>query len=133
MLSPGCLCENTLKGVSTARYIKNKFGPTPVEFKKIVEQMIKEGEIVQVAKPHFKYQQKKYLPLRKADLSSLSAQELALIDDVLNRLSDMNADRISEYSHNDIPWLAAEPGQIIEYESVFYRTGEYTRRGEDDS
>jgi len=40
----------------------------------------------------------------------------------------MNAAQISDYSHNDVPWLTTEKGKIIEYESVFYRTIPYSVR-----
>jgi len=109
-----------------ATYIKNRYGPTPIEFKKIADKMIKDEEIIKVESSYFEYPQTKYLPLRKADLSKLKAHEIEVIGDVLNRLSDMNAVQISEYSHNDVPWLTTEDGKIIEYESVFYRTSPYS-------
>ena len=56
------------------------------------------------------------------------SHRIALIDDVLNRLSDMTAAQISEYSHNDVPWLTTEKGKAIEYESVFYRNPPYSLR-----
>ena len=49
-----------------ATYIKNKYGPTPVEFVKIVEKMIKDGEIEKVKSEYFKLQQTKYLPRQEA-------------------------------------------------------------------
>lgn len=111
-----------------ATYIKNRYGPTPVEFKKVIDEMIKENSIVRIESKYFEYPQTKYLPLRKPDLSTLRADEIALIDNVLNRLSDMNAEQISDYSHNDVPWLTTGDGEIIEYESVFYRTDLYSMR-----
>ena len=111
-----------------ATYIKNHYGPTPIEFKKVVDKMTEDKEIIKVESNYFKYPQTKYLPLRKADLSKLKAHEIEAIDDVLNRLSDMNAVQISEYSHNDVPWLTTEDEKIIEYESVFYRTSPYSMR-----
>ncbi len=111
-----------------ATYIKNRYGPTPIEFKKIVDKMIKDEEIIKVTSNYFEYPQTKYLPLRKPDLSILMANEIEIIDEVLNRLSDMNAAQISEYSHNDIPWLTTENGKFIEYEAVFYRTSPYSVR-----
>ncbi len=116
-----------------ATYMKNTYGPTPVEFKKIVDKMIADEEIVKVAGKYFPFPQTKYLPLRKPDLSELKATEKELIDDVLCKLSEMNATQISEYSHNDVPWLTTEDGKAIEYESVFYRTSPYSVReyGED--
>jgi transcriptional regulator with XRE-family HTH domain len=110
-----------------ASYIKNRYGPTPVEFKKIVETMM-EKDIVKVESKYFDYPQTKYLPLRKPDLTKLKASEIAVIDDVLHRFSDMNANQISDYSHGDVPWLTTGEGKIIEYESVFYRTAPYSVR-----
>lgn len=111
-----------------ATYIKNRFGPAPIEFQKIVGRMIKEKEITKIENEYFKYPQTKYLPLRKANLSKLRANEIEIIDDVLKRLSDMSATQISKYSHNDVPWLTTDDGKAIEYESVFYRTIEYSVR-----
>lgn len=110
-----------------AVYIKNYYGPTPVEFGKIVEKMTGK-EIVRVKSSYFDFPQTKYLPLRKPDLTKLKASEIEAIDNVLNKLSDMNAKQISDYSHNDVPWLTTEDEKIIEYESVFYRTVPYSVR-----
>jgi transcriptional regulator with XRE-family HTH domain len=111
-----------------ATYRKNHYGPTPIEFKKIVDKMIAAKEIERVESSYFSHPQTKYLPLRKPDLSGLKATEIAIIDEVLHRFSDMNAKQISDYSHGDVPWLTAEDGGIIEYESVFYRTAPYSVR-----
>jgi len=110
-----------------ATYIKNHFGPTPKEFVKIVKEM-EEKELIKIKNEYFRYPQTKYLPLRKPDLKILQAHELEIIDEVINRLSEMNATQISEYSHGDVPWLTTENGKIIDYESVFYRTAPYSVR-----
>jgi len=114
-----------------ATYKKNKYGPTPIEFRKVIDQMIEANEIVKIPDKYFNYPQTKYLPLRNPDLSQLSAPEMDIIDHVLNRLSDMNAGQISEYSHNDVPWLTADEGGILRYEAVFYRTPAYSVRKDD--
>ena len=111
-----------------ATYIKNNYGPTPKEFIKIIDEMKIQKEIIQVEDSYFQYPLRKYLPLRPPDLSRLKANELKMIDEILEKLSDMNGMQISEYSHNDVPWLTTDDGEIIEYESVFYRTPEYSVR-----
>ena len=94
----------------------------------LVRKMIADKEIVKVKDSYFDYPQTKYLPLRKANLSGLKANESELVDGVLNKLSDMNASEIRDYSHGDVPWLTTEDGKVIEYESVFYRTHPYSVR-----
>jgi len=43
----------------------------------------------------------------------------------------MNAARISEYSHGDIPWLTTDDEKPIDYELVFYRNPPYNVRAYD--
>lgn len=116
-----------------ATYIKNHHGPTPVEFRTIVEGMIKNGEIMQVKGKYFDYPQRKYLPIRDPDLTKLKdARELQHIDEVLARLGDKNAAELSEYSHEDVPWMVAKDGKPLDYEAVFYRTPKTSVRNYDD-
>jgi len=115
-----------------ARYIKNHYGPTPVEFKKIVEEMEEKGEIERVKSKYFQYEQKKYLPRRESDLRILSAREVKHIDEVLARLSDKSANELIEYSHSDVPWRVHKDGEIISYESVFYRDTDHSIRNYED-
>jgi len=115
-----------------ATYIKNHFGPTPIEFKKIADKMIEEKELLKLSEKYFKFTQKKYLPLRNPDLSLFSAREMNHINDVLSRLSDKNAKEMEIYSHEDIPWKTTEYGKAIPYESVFYRDEHYSVRNYED-
>jgi transcriptional regulator with XRE-family HTH domain len=111
-----------------ATYIKNKYGPTPVEFKKIVDFMKNKSEIEIVRSVYFRHEQRKYLPLRQPDLSVLSGREIEHINEVLARLGNKNAMELSTYSHEDVPWVTADNGDVLEYEAVFYRTPKTTVR-----
>ncbi len=115
-----------------ATYIKNHFGPTPVEFKKVIESMESKGELETVKSNYFQHGQTKYLPKRQANLSVLSANEIKHIDEVLARLSNKNATELSNYSHEDIPWIVTKENQPIKYEGVFYRTEKTSVRNYDD-
>ena len=115
-----------------ATYIKNHYGPTPVEFKAIIDNMIQNDEVVKVEGKYFNYPQRKYLPIRRPDLNVLSGREIEHIDDVLARLADKNAKEMENYSHEDIPWKTAENGKPLSYESVFYRDERYSVRNYED-
>jgi len=111
-----------------AKYIKNHFGPTPIAFRRIVNDMIKNGEIEEIKTKYFCHDQTKYLPVKKANLKNLSAREIQHIDEVLNRLANKSAAELSDLSHKDVPWITAEEGQEVDYEAVFYRTPETSVR-----
>lgn len=115
-----------------AKYIKNHFGPTPIEFKKITDQMIEKGELEKIKSKYFQHEQKKYLPRRSPNLKILSAQEVQHIDEVLARLAWKNANELSEYSHSDTPWRVHEMGDEISYETVFYRDDDHSVRNYED-
>lgn len=121
--------EEQLMGL---QYKKNHHGPSPVGFGDIVEQMEKKNELLRIRSKYFRYDQKKYIPMREPDLSKFSALELQHIDEVLGRLSDMNATQIREYSHGDIPWKVRKTGETLDYEMVFYRADPYSVRSYDD-
>jgi len=117
--------ETQLMGLS---YIKNTFGPTPVDFAKIIKQMEKDTQIEEIKTEFYKHEMVKYLPLEKPDLTLLSAQELEFIDSVLEKHSDKTATELSAFSHKDIPWLGAKYKEVLDYEAVFYRTPETSVR-----
>jgi transcriptional regulator with XRE-family HTH domain len=113
-----------------ATYQKASYGPLPVEFETIVAKMIADGEIELHRRVYHEHEQKKYLPLQLPDLSVFSGQELEVIDDVIARIAHMGARQISNYAHKDVPWATAEDGEVIPYETVFYRTAAYSVREE---
>ena len=88
-------------------YIKNTFGPTPVDFAKLTKEMEKSGEIEIVKTKRFSHDMTKYLPLVEADLSLLSGTELAHIDKTIEKYGHKSAKELSDYSHKDIPWIGA--------------------------
>lgn len=105
-----------------AKYIKNTYGPSPVMFAKIVEELEKEEKIEKVKAKFHSYDQVKYLVNSKElDISALSSKELEHISWEIRRLGDMTATQISELSHLDTPWVVAEDREELKYEHVFYR------------
>lgn len=121
------LFETYLTG---AAYRKISYGPAPRDFQEIVKEMINEGRLKKVTAEYYGKTQKKYLPLVNADVNqwNWSAREKAVIDNVIERLSSMDATTISDYSHNDIPWEVTKDKETIDYDTVFYRKRPYSVR-----
>ena len=117
--------EEQLMGLT---YIKNSYGPTPREFKKVVEEMQQDGLLDIVETEHFSHTQKKYFPVSAPDLSKLNGQEMEMIDSVIKRYSDLSASQLSDLSHQDTPWQMAEDKEDINYEYAFYRPERFSVR-----
>src|SRR5574344_1159317 len=62
------LFEEQLMGL---KYIKNTYGPTPVDFAKLIKEMEDDKQIVEANAKYFNKDQKKYLPRVKPDLSKI--------------------------------------------------------------
>mgnify|MGYP001218816108 FL=1 len=102
-------------------------GPAPCEFEDIIAEM-KDRQIQEIHSSYYDKPQIKYLALVEPDINKLSARQKEVIDKVIETLSDYDANKISEYSHDDVPWQATEEKEIIDYELVFYRTPAYSVR-----
>ena len=125
--------EKTGRSITGTRYIKNHFGPTPTDsFQDVIEEMKKRKEIEEVKVKYFKYEQVKYLPTIPPQFKHLSAEEVQHIDGVLKRLGDKSAKEISELSHRDMPWVATEDQQTIDYQLAMYRTAELSTETNQD-
>lgn len=116
-------------------YLKNHYGPTPLLFEKIIDDMVKGGEVEVIKSKFYQYPQTKYLvnPKLEPDLSVLTGKEQEHIDWELQRLSDLTANQLTELSHKDAPWVSTENGKPLDYESVFYRAPDTSEREYDDT
>ena len=116
-------------------YVKNHHGPTPLLFENLISDMVKNGEVEIVKSKFYQYPQTKYLvdPAIEPALSILNGQEKEHIDWELQRLSDLTANQLSDLSHKDVPWISAENGKPLDFESVFYRTPETSVREYDST
>jgi transcriptional regulator with XRE-family HTH domain len=111
-----------------ATYRKLPFGPVPQKLESIINQLVTQGDLQKVKCEYHGYTQTRLLPLQKTDLTHLKASEIDVIDKVIVSLSDWSATSISDYSHNDMPWLASKDGDEINYELAFYREPPYSVR-----
>lgn len=123
------LYEEHLTG---AKYKKIPFGPVPQNLSSIINKMIENEQLKCIKTTYHNFPQKRYIPLVKPDLTQLSAAEKSVIDNVILQLSDWNANKISEYSHKDIPWLATKENEFISYNLAFYRELPYSVRVYED-
>lgn len=123
------LYEEHLTGAS---YKKLPYGPVPQKLDAIINQLIESGQLKRIKTEYHGFPQTRYVPLEKPDLTQLSAAEKTVIDNVIQQMSDWNANKISDYSHKDMPWLATADGDFISYNLAFYRELPYSVRVYDE-
>lgn len=118
--------EKNFQSITGVEYIKLPRWPVPKIMDLILPQMEQEQLVKQIEIPYFGYTQQRILPLVAPDMSIFSASEIIEIDDVLRKYSDKSADRLSERSHNDMPYKATKNiGDTISYGLVGYRDPMY--------
>ena len=99
--------------ITDAVYIKRQFGPVPRDILASRARLVESGAIVERETLHFGFQQKQMIALREPDLSFFTAQEISIVDRVLNAICNGHtASSISELSHNDV-WQVAEIGEEL--------------------
>lgn len=123
------LFEEKLTGET---YLKYPFGPAPCDFDEVVFELEFEEAIRETECDYGTYRQIKFFSNTEPDISKLSKDELNFIDKTIDTYSRYSAKQVSEYSHNDVPYIAAEDFQELDYEMVFYRTSELSVRNYDD-
>lgn len=109
------------KSITGESYFKLPRGPAPSHFDAIVKKLVKDGLVEEKHSKYCGFSQKKVIPICEPKLDKLNGEEMKVIERVVNRLSSMSANQVSEYSHEDLPWKATGDGKEIDYELVFYR------------
>jgi hypothetical protein len=63
--------------------------------------------------------QKRTVNLREANLNIFTGAEIAMVDFIIDSLSDCDAQTVSDISHRMVGWQIAVEGEEIAYETVF--------------
>lgn len=67
------------------------------------------------------YFQQRFIPNAPVEENAFSHEEKSIIQDVIDRYSDLSAREISEKSHEDKPWQIANDMGLISYDLVKFR------------
>jgi hypothetical protein len=95
--------EHSGQAITGAEYFALPNGPAPKALVPIREEMIKDRDLAIVRRTL----QHRPVALRDADLTAFSAQEIAIVDQVIAALRHKNAEMVSELSHAFLGWKAA--------------------------
>jgi len=115
--------------ITGQEYFRIEYGPAPKRLLPLKEEMIQDGDCIEVERNYFGQLQKVVVALREPDLSAFSGTEIALVDQIVKECSNLNAKEISGESHGFVGWQIADDQEDIPYELALVNFGEVT---EDD-
>lgn len=99
-------------------YRKLPFGPCPVDFPRIQEEMVRTKLIAIHARRVYDLSSQRVLPLQRSTFNLLSGRDVAIVNGWIRHFWKWTAKRVSEYSHGKA-WSLAQESKLIPYEAVF--------------
>jgi hypothetical protein len=113
------------KPITGSEYVKMEFGPAPKRIREIKEEMEKEKSLGLQNLPLRKW--RRPVNLREPDLRQFSAEQISLVDAIIDAIKDKDGIVISELTHDWLCWkMTPGLGQTIPYETVFLSHAEPT-------
>lgn len=104
------------KPITGAEYRRLQFSPAPVRLLAIERALTSTNAVVKRATvAPGGHQENRLIPLRTADLSLFEAEEIAIVDQVVEALKDHTAKDVSECSHRFPGWGFAGDNEVIPY------------------
>ena len=102
-----------------ATYKKRPKGPTCEQLLSVTNELRNQKDLSVKIVDYFGYEKREYNPLRKAQKDRFNADEIELLDELIDFVCrDHTAKTISDFSHQ-LPWELVEFGDEIDYNSAF--------------
>ncbi len=105
--------------ITGMEYMHLPYGPGPRKLLPIRQEMEHNGELAIQPAVVQGMSQKRPVNLRPPELSEFTAEQIALVDRVIDLLKEATGFQVSSYTHGWHGWIAAEDKETIPYETVF--------------
>jgi hypothetical protein len=110
--------------ITGATYQRLDRGPAPRQLLPVQRELLDEKRIRIERRQRFSYVQKRIVPCDEPNLDLFDADEIALVDEIIEVLRDQSATDVSAISHSlSAGWQIADPFEDIPYSSVFLSAG----------
>jgi len=115
--------------ITHQEYRKLEHGPVPSKLPVIQQELIAQNALAIQERDYYGNKQKRPIALREARLDSFAAQEVALIDEVIQDLWGLSATEVSALSHAFDGWELADYKEVIPYSVIRVSTSELSASG----
>ena len=106
------------KPITGLAYIKQPYGPVPEPFFTVRDSMVGKDIVIRTQATLGDREQQRVIAMREPDLSLFSAEDIAIVDQVIELVWKLNAEQVSNMSHG-LAWLAAKDKERIPYQAAY--------------
>lgn len=114
-----CAYQRRRSAITGDAYFKLPQGPAPRRMKPLLRTMIADGDLSIKKTEYFGKKQKRPIACRAPKLDAFSQEELAIVDDYIERFWGKSAKEVSDLSHGFIGWELADLKEEIPYYMAF--------------
>jgi uncharacterized phage-associated protein len=108
------------RSITGAEYQKLRFGPAPRRLTPVRERLIRNGDgRLDQRVDALGYVHHELVALRAPRTDLFTAEELRLVDEVIDELRERSASQVTELSHREAGWQLVAEGETIPYELAF--------------
>lgn len=101
------------KSLTGVRFTKQKNGPVAAAMVPVIKELVDEGALVVNDVSYYSFSKKEYITKKQPNLSLFTADEIQLIDRMIDAVCDLHtAASISDATHTE-SWEIAEMGETI--------------------
>jgi hypothetical protein len=112
----------TGSGISGADYVRAPRGPLCPDSRAAIDALVRRGLLIDLIPPPGSYRPRQMIALKDADLSMFTAQEISIVDRLIETISQKHtAKSISNASHGHM-WQIIPDGQPMPLEAIFGET-----------
>jgi hypothetical protein len=110
----------TMRGepITGVEYMRLGQGPVPKRMKPITRELEEDHKISIQSRDYFGLEQQRVIPLVEANLDVFKPQDIAIVDEVIQKLWGDSAKKVSDMSHG-IAWKLFEDKESIPYEASY--------------
>lgn len=113
------------KPITGMPYDKLPYGPVPKAAESTRRQMERDEDVFVPPEGYSPSRLRRMVPRRAANLNLFSGPEIALVDGIIEALSDATGSQLRDLSHGKA-WQSVEMYQTIPYEAIFVSDEPYT-------
>lgn len=99
-------------------YRKLPFGPCPVDFPRIQDEMLRDKQIKIFSRRVYEHSSQRLFPLQQPSFDFVTARDISIVDGWIRFFWNKTAKEVSEYSLGKA-WKIRAESELIPYEAVF--------------